>query len=173
MPLPPATSRKPVHTRKITCNGYQRDDGLWDIEGHLVDTKPFPIPNQDRGGQIEAGEPLHDMWVRLTVDDKLRIHHAEASIELSPFNRCAGATDTFQSLVGMQIAPGWNRKVRSLIGGVHGCTHINEMLGQMATVAIQSIYGVKQRENSLQDEEMKLAGAHRCYALPGQGSETK
>jgi hypothetical protein len=39
MPVPAAERRKLVHTRQIECRGYQRDDGHWDIEGHIVDTK--------------------------------------------------------------------------------------------------------------------------------------
>jgi len=39
MALPPAHDRKPAHHRQIDCRGYRRSDGLWDIEGHLVDTR--------------------------------------------------------------------------------------------------------------------------------------
>ena len=59
MPLSNPVGRKPMHTRTVQCRGYLRDDGLWDIEGHLVDTKPYDIPSEDRGGTIPAGEPLH------------------------------------------------------------------------------------------------------------------
>ncbi len=38
MPLsPPAASREHIHTRVVECRGYRRDDGLWDIEGHITD----------------------------------------------------------------------------------------------------------------------------------------
>ena len=166
MPLTPPSPRSLAHSRTINCRGYQRDDGLWDIEGHLVDTKPFPIPNRDRGGEIPPGEPLHDMRVRLTLDDTLRIVDAEAVIDWSPFSRCRGATQSFDRLIGLRIAPGWNRQVRRLIGGEAGCTHINEMLAQMATTAIQTIYGVRQRDGTISDDERKLVSLQRCYALP-------
>ena len=52
MPLSNPAPRKPMHTRTVECRGYLRDDGRWDIEGHLIDTKPFDIPNEDRGGEI-------------------------------------------------------------------------------------------------------------------------
>ena len=39
MPLSPAPPRQPVHDRRVRCQGYRRADGLWDIEGHLTDTK--------------------------------------------------------------------------------------------------------------------------------------
>jgi hypothetical protein len=171
MPLSSPSPRKPAHTRKITCAGYQREDGLWDIEGHLVDTKPFALQNKDRGGRIQPGEPLHEMWVRLTIDDQLVIQEAEAVTDWAPFNRCAGATDSFRQLIGLQIAPGWNRKIRNRIGGINGCTHINEMLGQVATTAIQSLYGVKQEQGTLKEEEVNMASLHTCYALPGEKKE--
>lgn len=171
MPLSTPQPRQPAHTRKIVCDGYQRDDGLWDIEGHLIDTKPFPIPNQDRGGEIPPGEPLHEMWVRLTLDDQLQIHDAEAVIDWSPFNRCKGATQSFERLIGLRIAPGWNRQVRKLIGGSAGCTHVNELLAQMATTAIQSIYGVKQRNGNISEEEKKMVSLQRCFALPGKDAD--
>jgi hypothetical protein len=63
--------RELMHHRKIECFGYRREDGLWDIEGHLVDTKTHDIPNLDRGG-VKAGEPLHEMWLRLTLDIDLK-----------------------------------------------------------------------------------------------------
>jgi hypothetical protein len=37
--LTPQRPREPLHRRSIEIHGYKRDDGLFDIEGHLVDTK--------------------------------------------------------------------------------------------------------------------------------------
>ena len=72
MPLSPPASRKHLHTRTVTCCGYQRDDGLWDIEGHLVDVKTYGFDNDHRG-VVNAGEPVHEMWLRLIIDDDLEI----------------------------------------------------------------------------------------------------
>ena len=33
MPLPAPAPRTLKHTRAIECTGYEREDGLWDIEG--------------------------------------------------------------------------------------------------------------------------------------------
>ena len=41
---PPPVPRKPLHLRRISCEGFQRDDGLIDLEGLLIDTKPVPLP---------------------------------------------------------------------------------------------------------------------------------
>jgi Protein of unknown function (DUF2889). len=35
MPLSEPVDREPRHARRVTCDGYRRADGLWDIEAHL------------------------------------------------------------------------------------------------------------------------------------------
>src|SRR5271163_798275 len=80
MPLTPPAPREELHTRAITLRGYRRQDGLFDIEARLVDTKPFAMPNQDRG-HIRAGEPLHEMWMRLTIDETMQIVACEAATD--------------------------------------------------------------------------------------------
>ena len=40
MSLPPSpVPRQRLHQRSITYEGYRRDDGLFDIDAHLVDAK--------------------------------------------------------------------------------------------------------------------------------------
>jgi Protein of unknown function (DUF2889) len=70
MPLPSPSPRQPLHTRQVECRRFRRNDGLWDIEGHVVDTKPYDIPGKYVRA-IKANQPVHDMWVRLTVTDDL------------------------------------------------------------------------------------------------------
>ncbi len=151
MPLSPSAAREKLHTRVITCKGYKREDGLYDIEGHMVDTKSFDFPNQHRGGVIRKGEALHDMWARITIDKQLNIIDAEACIDYAPYNYCHSITDVFKSLIGVQIARGWRKQTQLLMGGIKGCTHLTELLGPMATTAYQTlsteIFG-KQEETS-------------------------
>ena len=85
MPLSTPVPRQMLHRRVVQCTGYRREDGLWDIEGHMVDTKTYSFPNEDRGGIIQAGQPLHEMWIRLTVDDHFQIHDVEACTDAAPF----------------------------------------------------------------------------------------
>ena len=42
------------HNRTIKGKGYKREDGLWDIEGFLLDTKTFSFKNMHRS-YISAG----------------------------------------------------------------------------------------------------------------------
>ena len=69
MTLTKPPPRKHLHTRDIQCKGYLRDDGLWDIEGRIIDTKTYSFENFDRGG-VASGEAVHHMEIRLTVDRK-------------------------------------------------------------------------------------------------------
>lgn len=41
MPLSPPEPREHIHSRDIILRGYRREDGLWDIEAHLTDTKTY------------------------------------------------------------------------------------------------------------------------------------
>ncbi len=139
MPLPPPTAeREPIHTRAITLRGWRRADGLWDIEGHLVDTKTYGFPNTDRGW-IGAGVPLHEMWLRFTVDETLTIRAVEAATDNAPYGVCPAITPNFQRLVGLRIKAGFTQAVRERVGGVAGCTHLVELTGPLATTAFQTV----------------------------------
>lgn len=163
----PSTKRELIHRRHIECHGYRREDGLWDIEGHLQDTKTYSFPNHDRG-TVKSGEAVHEMWLRLTVDDNLVIQEAEAVTGNGPFHVCKNANDRFHELKGVQIKSGWRKKVNKRIGGVNGCTHVRELLGPVATTAFQTIYPIKARENrqskSISDTSPRLLETCHAYA---------
>jgi len=141
MPLSPAPERELLHLRDIALRGWRRADGLYDIEAHLQDTKTTVITNGDRG-EIRPGEPLHGMWLRLTVDEDMLVVACEASSDHTPYAMCPQAAPNFAALAGLRIGPGFNRAVAERVGGVKGCTHLRELLGQMATVAYQTLYPV-------------------------------
>jgi hypothetical protein len=137
MPLSPPVVRHHLHARTVSCNGFFREDGLWEIEGHIVDHRTYPFDNEWRG-RVMPEMPLHEMWIRLTLDDDLTIRAVEAATDQSPFAVCPAVLLKFQRLVGATIGPGFARMLREKLGGTEGCTHIVEMLGQVATVALQT-----------------------------------
>ena len=139
MPLSKPAQRKHIHHRNISMHAYEREDGLWDIEAHLIDTKSYSFDSSFRDGYISAGEPLHEMWLRLSIDRQKLIHDAEAAIDASPFPICPQIAEKYKKLIGMKVGPGWNKKTRELFSGVEGCTHLLELLGPMATVAYQAM----------------------------------
>ena len=139
MPLTAPQARRRYHTRQIETHGYYRQDGLWDIEGHMVDEKSYPFENYDRG-VIGAGNPIHNMWLRLTVDDDLVIQSVESSMDATPYQTCGGAQAIYQAAVGLRIGPGLRKALRERVGSGQGCTHISELFWPLATVAFQTIY---------------------------------
>lgn len=139
MPLPPpAIEREPIHTRAIECRSYVRDDGLVDIEGHLTDVKSYAFDNEYRG-EIKAGEPLHDMWIRITVDGDFVIREVATAMDGTPFAVCPAILPAFDKLKGIGIGPGWSRQIRKRLGGVRGCTHMVDLLRPLATVAFHTV----------------------------------
>ncbi|HXT78239.1 MAG TPA: DUF2889 domain-containing protein [Acetobacteraceae bacterium] len=163
MPLSPPLEREPLHTRTIEINGYRRADELYDIEAHLTDAKSFGQTNYDRG-YIEAGEPIHDMWLRLTVDDTMRIVAAEAVSDRTPYRMCPAAAPNFSRLVGLRIRPGFLREANHLVGGTVGCTHLRELLQQMATTAFQTINPAKARREMQAERTEDKPGTDRFDA---------
>ncbi|MBT4769887.1 MAG: DUF2889 domain-containing protein [Rhodospirillaceae bacterium] len=144
MPLSAPSLRQPLHRRNIECCGFKREDGLYDIEARLTDTKAYDFPNEFRG-EIKNGEPVHDMWIRLTVNADIEIITVEAVMDAFPYRICPDIEPTFKALEGLTIGPGWSRKVKQRIGGMKGCTHMVELLGPLATAAFQTIVPLRQR----------------------------
>ena len=144
--LSPPEPREEVHKRQINCNGFVRNDGLYDIEAELIDHKTYPFPNDFRG-TVTPDLPVHHMILRVTINKERVIQDAEAITITGPYAICPTANEVFHNLIGLQIGPGWRRKVQAAIGGRHGCTHITEMLGQVATIAYQTLYGEEARQN--------------------------
>ena len=145
MPLSPPVGRQHLHTRRVTCQGFFRDDGLWDIEGRITDEKTYEHANEWRG-PLKAGDFVHDMSIRLTLDHKFTIVDVEAVTDKSPYRICGEIAPDFKKLIGLRIGGGFHREVRARLGGVHGCTHIVELLGPVATTAFQTVSSGKARE---------------------------
>ncbi|MDZ7750441.1 MAG: DUF2889 domain-containing protein [Gammaproteobacteria bacterium] len=169
MPLSTPRARRHYHTRRVHCEGYLREDGLWDIEARLGDTKTYAFDNDERG-RVEPGQLLHGMALRLTLDDAMVIQGVEAAIDHSPFDMCTDITDHYHSLVGLTIKPGFTLRLKERVGGTRGCTHLTELIGVMATVAFQTIHGsgdraVAEGRKAPPDDGGRPAHLGGCHAL--------
>lgn len=163
MPLSPPAERELLHTRAITINGYRRPDGLYDIEAHLTDCKSFGQTNYDRG-YIEAGEPIHDLWIRFTIDDGMNILHCEAASDDTPYVTCPSAAPNFSRLTGLQIRAGFLREANHRVGGAVGCTHLRELLQQVATTAYQTVNPNRVRREMLAKGKAEGRGSDQVDA---------
>ncbi|MBO3277406.1 DUF2889 domain-containing protein [Pseudomonas schmalbachii] len=136
--LPNGPARTLLHDRHVHCRGYLRDDGLIDIEGSIVDVKP--VPSQTLYKTVEAGEPFHLMRMLLTVDMDFVIQDVKAFTEAAPTPICGNIASAYEALRGLKIGPGFKKQVSQRVGGVHGCTHLTELLGPMATTLYQTTF---------------------------------
>jgi hypothetical protein len=137
MPLSEPTQREFVHQRHIDLRGYHRVDGCIDVEAHLTDTKTYGFSTTER--EVGAGEPVHEMWMRMTVNRARVIVACEAATEHGPFSICPQAAPNFSALAGLSLQRGFLKAATERVAGAHGCTHLRELLQQMATVALHTL----------------------------------
>ena len=139
MPLSPPVSREPRHHRRVHYHGYERADGLWDIEGELHDSKMHDAPSIRTQSIRRAGEPIHHMWLRVTVNQALVVQAIEVAMDVYPLKDCPQSEPPLQALVGCSLARGWRKAIQQHLGGVASCTHLRELLFNLATAAFQTL----------------------------------
>ncbi len=171
MPLSQATEREQIHNRTISIAAYQRQDGLIDLEGHILDVKPFSHHLVDT--HRAAGEPVHDLWLRLTINRKMEVQSAEAKLDVGAHGVCHLVAPNFKNLAGLKIGPGWNRMVRERVGHGKGCTHLVEMLSQMATTAMQAVWSERapmdKGERQGKPRRLPASMLNTCYTYNDYG----
>ena len=174
MPLSEPVEREMLHQRDIQVRGYARADGDFDIEATLVDTKSIGFESTGRGW-IAPGEPLHQMRVRMTIDPGLTILACEAVTERGPYPVCPGGAASMTQLAGLTIRPGFLKAANQVLGGTTGCTHLRELLQQMATVAFQTMWPVRARKVAApeavarpKDGSARLVDTCFAYASDGE-----
>lgn len=157
--------RRLMHRRSVECVGYLRDDGLWEVEARLVDTKPFAQRDRYRG-ELKPGEPVHDIALRLAIDDTMTIIEAETTMRATPYPTCVEVKPILQRLVGERIGKGWRELVRQKIGRLETCTHLSELLGPAVTALFQTMsYGkTPENRNSL---DTPRGGSGRPFFIGG------
>jgi Protein of unknown function (DUF2889) len=156
--------RTELHHRQIDMRFFQRTDGLFEVEGRLLDRKTLPFRRLLQEHDIPAGTALHDILVRLVVDESLLVHDASATLAASPFEVCRGAADTLAPLKGLRIGAGWNKRVRELLRGAASCTHIVELLGPMATTALQGLAPQRLARMTQPGSDEHKSRVDSCYA---------
>ena len=158
-------TRQELHHRKLDLRYYKRSDGLFEVVGELMDTKPHAFALQLRDEPLAPHTPIHHMVLTLVLDDQVTVQDVHAQMKATPFGVCLGAQHTLGGLIGMKIGPGWNKKVKELLGGSASCTHLMEMLGPMATTALQGM--APQRLEHLErpeNEHLRRAKVNSCFS---------
>ncbi len=176
------TTRRHVHTRNIRAEVYARDDGLWDIEAELTDTKARDF--QLATGMRAAGDPIHRMRLTITIDTRLNVIDARAEMLRVPYGgHCEAIEPDYGQLIGLNLMKNFRQQVRERLGGSHGCTHITELTNVLPTAAVQAFAGevFRTRDASQDDAQDDASGGaappteqkpwqlDRCHALKSDG----
>lgn len=162
MSLPsPTASRTPLHERTIRMRSYRRDDGLYDLEAELLDTKAYDFDT--RRGVHKAGQPVHHMHVRVTFDSSFTIVDAVAGYAAAPYGeQCTAIAPEYADLVGMNLLRGFRQRVKERFGRTAGCIHMSELAGVLPTAAVQTLAGEQEHAR-----ERRTASAERPFHLDG------
>ncbi|NYT64993.1 DUF2889 domain-containing protein [Alcaligenaceae bacterium] len=176
MPLPPSdVGREPLHTRTIRVESFVREDGQWDIEATLIDIKAYDFPKQD-GSIQKAGNPIHNILLRITINDEFTITAAVAAYDAAPYNQhCSAIAPEYGDLVGMNLLRNFRQVVKDRYGRTAGCSHLSELAYVLPTVAVQTMANQrrKEKQTSTTQQEKRPFQLDGCHALRVDGDVAK
>ena len=121
-------------------------------------------------GLRKAGDPIHEMRLRVTVDTDLNVVDADAESLRVPYEgECDRIGPNYRRLVGLNLRNNFRRHALDRLGGIKGCTHITELAGVLPTAAIQAFAGEVYKTHASPDaaaaEEQMPFQLDRCHAL--------
>lgn len=161
-------TRVPLHKRSITVEVFERDDGLWDMDAQLIDTKAYDFPLFE-GGNHPAGQPVHQMVIRLTIDKTYTILQAQVVYDAAPYKICNTIAHSYGQLVGLNLVRGFRHDVRARLAGKQGCTHVTELTNVLPTAAIQAVGPRLNRFQSTPVQATRPFHIDGCHALRADG----
>lgn len=171
MPLPPADPQRQLkHQRSIQVEAYARPDGLWEVDAFVRDTKTRPTGGAGR--ERAAGQPIHDLHLRIVVDAAFNILQSGAESLATPYpGHCDDHGDRYAALTGLNLLQGFKRAVRERLGGVRGCTHLTELADVLPTAVVQAFAGDVLRVEP--DSDTRPFQLDRCHALATGGEAVR
>ncbi len=162
--------RRELHFRRIDMRGWERDDGLYEIEGRVTDRKPHDFTSPKGTKVVPANQPIHDMGVRLVFDEDMVVRAVTTFTDSSPYGDCPQGGQALQSLLGLRIGGGWSGEVRKRLAGASSCTHLRELLIPMATAAYQAMTMKRMDPPDQFDPTGKPLKVDSCYAYASNRS---
>ena len=173
MALPTAASdRQLKHRRSIDVQIYARGNGLWEVDARIGDVRTGDT--RMATGTLPAGEPIHDMLLRLVVDERFNVIEAGAQTSAMPYaGECDRYGDLYSRLVGLNLMKGFRHAVKERLGGVQGCTHITELTQVLPTAVVQAFAGEVIDTRGDSDDSTQPFQIDRCHALRADGAVVK
>ncbi len=173
MSLPPAAPQRQLkHRRQIDVQVFARGDGLWEVDATLCDTKTRVA--QMAEGPRPAGTPIHDMLLRLVVNEKLDILQAGSDTRWMPYSGiCNEHGDAYAKLVGLNLLQDFRKRLRERVGGVLACTHITELAQVLPTAVVQAFAGEVIDTRGTAEGAQQPFQIDRCHALRSSGEAVR
>jgi len=121
-------------------------------------------------GLLPAGQPIHDMLLRLVVDARFDIVEAGAETRAMPYpGACNEYGDIYGRLVGLNLMRGFRHAVKERLGGVQGCTHLTELTQVLPTAVVQAFAGEVIDTRGDSADSAQPFQIDRCHALRADG----
>jgi hypothetical protein len=142
-----------------------------------VDAEVTDIKTRDARlteGVRRAGEPIHDMLLRLVIDESFNILEAGSLTRGMPYpGECDQHGDAYGRLAGLNLMKGFRRAVQERLGGIAGCTHLTELTQVLPTAVIQAFAGeVINTRGDGADAKQPFQLDH-CHALRTDGNTVR
>ena len=172
MALPPAAPERQLrHRRSIDIEIHARPDGLWEVDAQMQDVRASEFTLRG-GGTLRAGDPIHDMRLRIVVDARFEIVDAGAQTVAMPYaDVCDAHGDMYARLIGLNLLDGFRRGVKERLGGVQGCTHLTELTWVLPTAVVQAFAGEGLLDRvGTDDKPVQPMPIDRCHALRSDGA---
>lgn len=170
MALPPAAPERQLkHTRHIDVQIYARGQGLWEVDAVISDVKTRDADLAN--GVRRAGEPIHDMLLRLVIDEAFNVLEAGSETRAMPYpGECDQLGDVYGRLVGLNLLKGFRFAVLERLGGVAGCTHLTELAQVLPTAVVQAFAGDVINTRGDGANAKQPFQLDRCHALRTDGN---
>lgn len=174
MALPTAAPERQLkHSRHIDVQIFARGNGLWEVDAVITDVKTRDADLAN--GVRKAGDPIHDMLLRLVIDEAFNVLEAGSQTRAMPYpGECDNHGDAYANLAGLNLMKGFRRAVHERLGGVAGCTHLTELTQVLPTAVVQAFAGdvINTRGDDGLDAKQPFQ-LDRCHALRTDGNAVR
>jgi len=152
-----------IHSRNISVNTYESNDGGIIIEGMLTDERFSPYIHYFTNETLDGGI-LHSFLVRMKLSaPALKIVDIEVEMPVVPFPACEEIRGTFARLKGHEIKPGFSSLVKELVGNAQGCLHLNNLILDMGSAAVQGMWAHFSKKREQQAPRLTKTNAKMLF----------
>ncbi len=164
MPSLEQSKGEKIHSRKIEVATYECDENHLIVEGRLTDNRHKT--SYTMSGKKKPPSVVHDMIIRLKVTTStMKIADVEVELLTVPEDQCKKVAKSMDNIKSLAISGGFTAKIKKLLKGTTGCSHLTTLLISMAPAAVQGNFSYKAREPfpDLSVEMVKQLLGDSCY----------